>query len=75
MDELIEPSIRSFVGATSWGMAVGATLVMERREFFPWSLALLTKMRSTHPLKFGFKSTQIKKMFKYTLITKEYTIN
>jgi hypothetical protein len=34
MDELIEPSIRSFVSATSWGMAVGATLVMGEKGIF-----------------------------------------
>ena len=28
LDELIDPSIRTFLGANSWGMAVGATLVM-----------------------------------------------
>jgi hypothetical protein len=34
MDELIEPSIRSFVGAVPWGMAVGATLVMGNKGIF-----------------------------------------
>jgi len=30
-DELIEPTIRSFVNAVSWGMSVGATLVMGKQ--------------------------------------------